>query len=41
MVVHTKMHKDITLFFDGKSSLLVKVEHKVADSSLQEVKEDR
>jgi hypothetical protein len=39
--VRAKGHKDLTLFFDAESGLLVKIERKVRDSDGQEVKEER
>jgi hypothetical protein len=41
LLVQTKGQKDITLFFDAESGLLVKVERKVIDSGGEEVKEER
>ena len=41
LLVRTNGQKDITLYFDAQSSLLVKVERKVIGSSETEVKEER
>jgi hypothetical protein len=41
LLVHANGHKDITLYFDSQTSLVVMVEHKVTDSSGEEVTEQR
>jgi hypothetical protein len=42
LLVHTKGQRDLTLFFDADSSLLVKVERRtMSTATLEEVKEER